>query len=469
MNAQMLRFLLGATIASVIALTLFGSLVESVTHAEAPLPFSGVDVQVDTTADQYSGVGCSLRDAIQTINNGANHGGCMRISNLTAFDKVLLPSGTYSLTISGAGEDFNVTGDLDIRRSMIISATGAPMPMVLGGAGWDDRVFHIITGTVGSVAIKGITISGGSEPGDGGGGIRIESGTSLTLNDSNVFSNTTGDIGFGGGIFNNGTLSLNSSIVVRNTAGGGGGIFNNGTLSLINSILVSNTAAYGGGILNYHVLMLTNVTLSGNSSSGLGGGIGGAGTMILTNVTLSGNSASTYGGGISLGGGGTMTLTNVTLSGNSANFDGGGINNADGAATLTNVTLNGNSAMQLGGGINTSNAMTLANTIVANSSSGGNCNMALGGNTNLSSDTTCHFGTGRENRNVMLAPLGNYGGSTLTQIPYGGSPAIDTGDNLACPSSDQRGKPRPVHTCDVGAVERQPIDFPFFYLPLILK
>ncbi len=93
--------------------------------------------------------------------------------------------------------------------------------------------------------------------------------------------------------------------------------------------------------------------------------------------------------------------------------------------------------------------------------------MVLGGDANLSSDSSCGFSAGRSNVNVMLAPLGNYGGPTLTYIPYGSSPAIDNGDNLACPASDQRGKPRPVRACDVGAVERQPIDFPFVYLPLI--
>ena len=59
-----------------------------------------------------------------------------------------------------------------------------------------------------------------------------------------------------------------------------------------------------------------------------------------------------------------------------------------------------------------------------------------------------------------LAPLGDNGGPTLTQLPQVGSPAIDRGGE--CPGADQRGASRPVDgdesgsvVCDVGAVEVQ--------------
>ena len=72
--------------------------------------------------------------------------------------------------------------------------------------------------------------------------------------------------------------------------------------------------------------------------------------------------------------------------------------------------------------------------------------------------------------NPWLAPLGNYGGPTLTHIPLQGSAALDNGTNTGCPSADQRGQPRPVGlACDVGAVERQLFDFPFLFLPLIRR
>jgi predicted outer membrane repeat protein len=85
----------------------------------------------------------------------------------------------------------------------------------------------------------------------------------------------------------------------------------------------------GGGIRNDGTLTVTNSTFSGNSASYVGGGIysGGAlpgtsaGALTVTNSTFSGNSAQ-YGGGIF----GPGTVTNSTFSGNSASFlFGGGI------------------------------------------------------------------------------------------------------------------------------------------------
>jgi hypothetical protein len=47
-----------------------------------------------------------------------------------------------------------------------------------------------------------------------------------------------------------------------------------------------------------------------------------------------------------------------------------------------------------------------------------------------------------------------------------GSPAIDKGTNAGCPSTDQRGVPRPQHNiCDIGAYEF----VVRIFLPLVLK
>ena len=55
----------------------------------------------------------------------------------------------------------------------------------------------------------------------------------------------------GGGIYNDGTLSLINSIILGNSVKGyytGGGIYNNGSLTLTNSIITHNLAKTGGGI-----------------------------------------------------------------------------------------------------------------------------------------------------------------------------------------------------------------------------
>jgi hypothetical protein len=72
----------------------------------------------------------------------------------------------------------------------------------------------------------------------------------------------------------------------------------------------------GGGIFNNGTLTVTNATISGNSAIGGGGGIlnAGEGTASVVNSTISGNRASAEGGGISNEG--TLTMTNCTLLGN---------------------------------------------------------------------------------------------------------------------------------------------------------
>jgi hypothetical protein len=107
----------------------------------------------------------------------------------------------------------------------------------------------------------------------------------------------------------------------------GGGINNNGTLTVINSTISGNSAEVdgfgggeGGGINNNATLTVINSTISGNSvpgGSGYGGGIANGGAMTVTNSTISGNSAPAgYGGGIY--GGYGANLTNSIVAGNSA-------------------------------------------------------------------------------------------------------------------------------------------------------
>jgi len=248
----------------------------------------------------------------------------------------------------------------------------------------------------------------------------------------------------GGGIYNPGTLTLVSSTVsgnqasvfcILNCAAGGGGIYNIGTMTIINSTLSTNSAvaacrskpscktgAFGGGIYNSGTLTINNSTLSGNTAgagaAAIGGGIVNKGTLAINNSTLSGNGAA------------------------------------------------------LGGGIFSSSsavAVALQNSIVANSSKGGNCYGSLTSKGhNLSSDSTCNFSNTGDlnNTDPMLGPLQNNGGPTQTMVLPSGSPAIDAGNPSGCTDgqghllkTDQRGQPRPnpedTGGCDMGAYERQ--------------
>ncbi|MDR2877407.1 MAG: DUF11 domain-containing protein, partial [Chromatiales bacterium] len=73
---------------------------------------------------------------------------------------------------------------------------------------------------------------------------------------------------------------------------------------------------------------------------------------------------------------------------------------------------------------------------------------------NLSSDAGCNI-SGAIVANPQLGALntGN-GGPTAVHVPQAGSPALNAGSNTNCPTTDQRGFPRPVSgICDIGAVE----------------
>ena len=76
---------------------------------------------------------------------------------------------------------------------------------------------------------------------------------------------------------------------------------------------------------------------------------------------------------------------------------------------------------------------------------------------NLASDASCAFGgTGDLNStNLLLDPLANNGGSTMTHALLPGSPAIDAVPLASCTvSTDQRGESRPQGAaCDIGAFE----------------
>ena len=101
----------------------------------------------------------------------------------------------------------------------------------------------------------------------------------------------------GGGIYNKGTVTLQSSAVVENEveSGLGGGIYNTGALSVLNSRIGDNHAPIGsggGGINNLGVLTMVASLVSGNSAEGSsGGGLVNRGTATIQTSTFSGNQA----------------------------------------------------------------------------------------------------------------------------------------------------------------------------------
>ena len=249
----------------------------------------------------------------------------------------------------------------------------------------------------------------------------------------------------------------------------GGGMYNSsGSPSVSHVTFSGNSAFFGGGMNNNSSSpSVSHVTFSGNSASANGGGMynHNNSSPSVSHVTFSGNSAFGGGGGM-YNSNGSPSVSHVTFSGNSASF-GGGMYNNSGSPSVSHVTFSDNSASFFGGGMynNSSSSLTLTNTIIANSTSGGDCinnsSTVTDGGHNLiesaeGSGNACGL-TSAPNNNILgsdpdLGRLAENGGSTLTHKPNSGSVAIDAGSG--CSGVDQRGATRPWNgTCDIGAVE----------------
>jgi hypothetical protein len=89
-------------------------------------------------------------------------------------------------------------------------------------------------------------------------------------------------------------------------------------------------------------------------------------------------------------------------------------------------------------------------------------------NHNLESGSTCGLSapTSLSNTNPLLGAPGVHGGFVPTVPLLPGSPAIDAGDDAACPPIDARGIARPVGAhCDSGAYEAITVTR-FVWLPI---
>jgi uncharacterized repeat protein (TIGR01451 family) len=331
---------------------------------------------------------CTLRAAIMETNA------------LVGADTIVLPSGVYTLTIAGSGEDMAAMGDLDIADDLSVEGAGAESTRIDGNSSQvNDRVVHVIGSGV-KVVVTGVTVQGGREAGDAGGGIRADGELSLenaavvenigdgvsghvltvtnslvghntgrgircescrlTVVDSTILENEKSGIQVQYGdvsvirsmIHDNGErgiwgfdvdLLVESSTIRGHTYGeGGSGIGLNGTATISNSVISDNIASWaGGGIRCDGNLVVIRSTICGNTTGSYGGGIYANRGLQIADSTVCSNTAS-LGGGIYVGA--ATSLTNATVSGNSANEHGGGIAVGGGLVHINNVTFTGNRA-----------------------------------------------------------------------------------------------------------------------------
>lgn len=318
------------------------------------------------------------------------------------------------------------SGNLTVTTDVTIQGPGQALLTVNGNSGGSRNVFGISSGTV---AIGGLTVTGGYYGLDGGG----------------IF------------VGQNTVVTLTSCTITGNTGSFGGGIFNQGALTLTNCTIAGNSGGFGGGIGNGRdgSLTMTNCTVAGNTaSSGDGGGISSDGPLTMTNCTVAGNTASFGNGGGGNGGGiensAMMTLTNCTVEGNTARTNGGGILSEFSSSILTLqasiVARNSLAAGSTGTGPDINSTGTVAD----------NDSNLIGDNTGGPTFTGAHdqVGTAASPIDPKLGPLQDNGGPTPTMALLAGSPAIDADFSAAPPATDQRGVARPQGArSDIGAFE----------------
>jgi hypothetical protein len=219
---------------------------------------------------------------------------------------------------------------------------------------------------------------------------------------------------------------------------GGGGVRNDGTLTVSHSMLDNNFASLGGGIFNDGILTVSDSTISDNHTSAPGSSSGGGifnvgGDARLVSCTVAGN-AGTYGGGIRNADSGTLTVISSVIKNNTAEFTGGGIcNGFDSPGSVASVdvsssTIENNTAGGFdGGGIFNSHTLKMtSSTIVGNSADRGG---GIFSYTDLTVDSCTIFGNSTQN-----AGRGNGGGiyvetgpATILSSTIAGNSAVTGG------------------------------------------
>jgi len=189
---------------------------------------------------------------------------------------------------------------LYVQNGSTIGGAGAGNTALRGGG-----IYNVADFSAGITTVDGSTVSANGA--DYGGGIHNEAGWLLVQNGSTIGGAGAGNqADYGGGIYNwTGATMVSGSTVSANTAiYGGGGISNDGTLTVQNGSTIGgtgsgNTAGYGGGISNEDgTTMVTGSRILNNLATTNGGGVFNewnvAWATSVTGSCIVGNSATSF-------------------------------------------------------------------------------------------------------------------------------------------------------------------------------
>ncbi len=300
------------------------------------------------------------------------------------------------------------------------------------------RVLYISDGT--NVTIKSVTLTGGGVPSTialntvyKGLCVYVASGGSLTMETgSSISGNTSNRATHGGGVYNEGTFTMNGGTISGNLAriagpsqigGDGGGVYNKGTFTMNDGTISTNKAMDGGaGVYNH------------------------SGTFTMNNGTISGNGVQEGSNRVFSGAGvmnrGTFDMYNGTISGNESTYSGGGVYNVVGTFTMHDGTISGNSAATSstatadygGGGVYAASTVEMAggtitgNTVKAGiNGSGvyvhGSATFKMGGSAKVNSSNDVYLSA--SSKIIISGALtATHPVATITPATYSGMPQV---------------------------------------------
>lgn len=462
-----------------------------------PLTLANVTVQNSQTNAQYCG--------------GA----------LLAAGDVDISDSTFSSNVAGMGGAICVRSQPGTRVN-VVGSTFASNQAVVNPNGFGGALYV----EYGTAAVRDSVFLGNSAR--LGGAVYVESNATVTMAGSPTVSpfpsplqlNANSATWDGGAIYNvDGVMTIDNALLTVNKTptqtlllGFGGGIYNSGVLTLTRSTLSRNEGRFGGGLYFGGGSPTARGWIEGtlfrrNLSGGRGGGMYVSGpvsaSVTVSNSAFRDNSAvqggglarfnaalnvydssftantAQYGGGLHLGAGPSPTdgpyvrVQSVTLSGNSATTNQGGAVYNYGRMELysTTIVTNTNGVFSVLNGNTRFRSSVLQNPGSLNCDGDGTASISDDG-ANFSTDNSCvlpgsQTGTGLD---PLLGPLEtDTPGPTSYHMPLAGSPLINAGFN--CPERDQRGALRP-DACDIGAVEfggLLPSPLSYLYMPVVAR
>ncbi len=366
-----------------------------------------VDYHVALSGDDGAD-GLTWTSALRTVNAA--------VAKAHDTDTIVLSNGTFYI-----GATIVVTNSITVT-----SVAGAGQTTVSASNVSGRRVFSVAAA---GATIDGLTITGGTTNGNGG-GIYLADGTVRNC----IVTNNSAYYGSGvymiGGHVTNCVLTKNVTLSGGGAAGRGAGAYMTGGL-LVDCRVSSNTSGRAGAGICMTGGGVDRCRVSQNAAGHHGGGIAIEGAGRVMNCVVFGNRSGSFvygGGGIYVGHAGASVL-NCTVVDNQApsDMDGGGVYRLAGGVTNTIVYFNTLSSGQ-DDNINTNGSETYVR---------GCCSPDLihdpGGSGNIVTDPSF---ADRPNGDFALGV---------------GSPCIDAGTNIAAVVTDYGGTARPADGDGDGA------------------